>query len=151
MDENRARTWDFILKIVGMVGIAIGAAFTYWQYFDGVERQERTARLEAQKPFFSQRQELYGDATRTVAQLATSRDPVALKKAEDTFWLLYWGPLASVESKEVEMLMVQMGNCLRNPDCSKTEKEQISVALAQQIRKESAESWQVSLPDLGSR
>lgn len=151
MDENRARKWDLILRIAGMIGIAIGGGFTVWQYFRDREDRERTAFMEAQKPFLTQRQALYGDATRAVAQLATGSDPVEMKKAQDTFWLLYWGPLASVESKEVEKLMVQMGRCLQAADCTKPDKQQISLALAQQIRKESASSWRVELPDLSSR
>jgi hypothetical protein len=151
MDESRHRSWDVILKVVGMVGIAVGAAFTYWQYFDGVKRQERTALIEAQKPFYAQRQQIYGDATRTVAQLATSSNPVELKKTEEAFWQLYWGPLASVESKEVATFMIQMGRCLHDTGCGKSEKQKISLGMAQQVRKESATSWGLQLFDADPR
>jgi hypothetical protein len=43
MDESTARNWDVGLKVVGFPGFAIGAAFSYFQYFDGVKRQETTA------------------------------------------------------------------------------------------------------------
>jgi hypothetical protein len=149
MNEDSYRAWDTWLKVVGMVGIAIGGSFTYWQYFDGVERQERTALIEAQKPFLAQRQELYGEATKAVAMLSTSTDPKQIAEAEAAFWSLYWGPLATVESRRVETIMVQIGQCLQNPDCQQKERQRHSLDLAHAIREESAEAWDVLLPKLG--
>lgn len=149
MTEDSYRAWDTWLKIVGIAGIAVGGIFTYWQYFDGVERQERTALIEAQKPFLSLRQELYGQATKAVSVLASSTDVKALAEAEATFWSLYWGGLATVESKKVEGIMVQIGNCLPNPKCG--DRRQLSLDLAHAIREESADAWNVFLPQLEKR
>jgi hypothetical protein len=149
MNEDSYRAWDTWLKVIGMVGIAIGGSFTYWQYFDGVERQERTALIEAQKPFLAQRQELYGEATKAVAMLSTSTDPKQIAEAEAAFWSLYWGPLATVESRRVETIMVEIGQCLQNPDCQQKERQRHSLDLAHAIREESAEAWDVLLPKLG--
>jgi hypothetical protein len=149
MNEDSYRAWDTWLKVVGIAGIAIGGIFTYWQYFDGVERQERTALIEAQKPFLAQRQELYGQAAKAVAMLSTSNDAKTLAEAEATFWSLYWGQLATVESERVEALMVQIGNCLQDPKCS--QRRQLSLDLAHAIREESAQAWDVFLPTLNRR
>jgi len=106
MNEDSYRAWDTWLKVVGIAGIAIGGIFTYWQYFDGVGRQERTALIEAQKPFLAQRQELYGEAAKAVSVLSTSNDAKTLAEAEATFWSLYWGRLATVESEPTIMITV---------------------------------------------
>ncbi len=148
MDEATARNWDVGLKLVGLIGFAVGAAFSYFQYFDGVARQETTALIEAQKPFLAQRQDLYGQAVKAVAQLASSEDPTVLKDAEATFWALYWGPLATVESRQVEEIMVKMGQCLRDTGCGPAGRQAHSLALAHAVRQESADAWNVALPQL---
>ncbi len=149
MDESAARTWDVGIKLAGLLGIAIGAGFSYFQYFDGVKRQETTALIEAQKPFLTERQELYAQATRAVAELATSESPTVKKEAAASFWALYWGPLATVESRDVESLMVQIGACLqRGPDCSEHQLRVLSLNLAQTVRAEAADAWNVYLPRL---
>ena len=152
MEDSHYRAWDVALKIIALIGIAIGGIVSYWQYFDGVARQQKTAVIEASKPFLAQRQQLYGEAIRAVAQLAVSSNAANLKRAEEAFWDLYWGPLASVESKDVEGLMVEMGRCLTDqPNCGQREKQLISLKLAHQIRIESAQSWGVVLPTLAGR
>ena len=148
MTEDSYRAWDTWLKVVGFAGIAIGGIFTYWQYFDGVNRQERTALIEAQKPFLAQRQELYGEAVKAVALLSTSSDAKTLAEAEATFWSLYWGRLATVESQRVETLMVQMGQCIQTPSCGRDARQRYSLDLAHAVREESAQAWDVFLPTL---
>lgn len=150
MDEATARTWDAGIKLVGVLGFVIGGVFSYFTYFDGVERQERTALIEAQKPFLTERQALYAQASRAVAELATSSDPTVLGAAEATFWSLYWGPLATVESAAVEGLMVEMGRCLQDSGCLVDDRKRISLRLAQTIRAESSDAWNVYLPRLES-
>jgi hypothetical protein len=68
------------------------------EHFDSVKRAQATAYRESIKPFLSQRQDLYGQATRVVADLALSKDPHVRQTSEDAFWKHYWSPLASVES-----------------------------------------------------
>ena len=151
MTEDSYRAWDTWLKVVGIVGIAIGGIFTYWQYFDGVERQEKTALMEAQKPFLGQRQELYGEAAKAVGVLSTATDAKTRAEAEASFWSLYWGPMGSVESPRVEAIMVKIGRCLQDPQCPQAERQRSSLDLAHAIREESAEAWDVLLPKLGER
>ena len=148
MEESSYRGWDTALKVLGFVGIAMGALFTYWQYFDGVRRQEKTSLIEAQKPFLAQRQELYGQAVNVTSLLATSADPKVLQDAQASFWALHWGPLATVESERVEMIMVKMGKCLQDPNCGSDQKRAYSLDLAHTIRQESADTWNVLLPKL---
>jgi hypothetical protein len=149
MSTATAALWDIILKVLALVGLAIGGAFSYFQYFDGLKRQRESEARESRKPFLAQRQELYGQAMRAVAELAIVRlDKEQLRKAEETFWFLYWGPLASVESPAIEGVMVRFGDCLQDKTCKAEMKKDLSLELAHIIRAEYAESWDVSLPPL---
>jgi hypothetical protein len=150
MTTEQYQLWDTAIKLVGFIGVAIGASFTYWQYFDGVRRQQATATFEAKRPFFAQRQDLYGQAIKAVGTLATSSDAAILKDAERDFWHLYWGPLATVESREVERIMVTIGICLEENQPLSARKA-LSLELAKQIRLENQDTWNVSLPELKKR
>jgi hypothetical protein len=145
MDETVHRRWDIVLRSVGMIGLAIGGGVTIWEYFDGVKRAGDTAYRESIKPFLSQRQDLYGQATQVVADLAVGKDPHVQKKSEDAFWKLYWSPLASVESPKIESLMVQFGQCLKS-DCDEERKKTLSLKLAQEVRRENEAGFSVALP-----
>jgi hypothetical protein len=148
MTADSARFWDIFLKALALIGVGFGGVFSYFRYFNGLKHQREAAMRESQKPFLTQRQELYGQALRAVAELSVTGDKQKLAAAEEAFWMLYWGPLASVESHEVESLMAAFGKCLENPACPPEVKKAVSVQLARQIRKESQKTWNVELPQL---
>jgi hypothetical protein len=128
-----------------MIGLAVGGGVTIWEYFDEANRASATAYRESIKPFLSQRQDLYDQVTKIVAELAVGKDLKARKASEDAFWKLYWGPLASVESTEIESLMVQFGECL-TANCDEERKKRLSLNLAQEVRKENVAGFGVILP-----
>ena len=132
------------LKIVGFCvalgGLVLGAA----NYLETARKDAETRRLEARKHFLSRQLELYTDATRAAAKLATSSpDSEDFTDAAGRFWELYWGELAMVEDHQVEAAMVAMGRCLQG-DCSGCGKlAQCSLNLAHACRRSLAESWGV--------
>jgi hypothetical protein len=69
--------------------------------------------LEAKKPFLDRQFQLYTEATRTTAVLATTEDDDARRDAKKRFWELYWGELAMVENHDVEKAMEAFGAALR--------------------------------------
>ncbi len=139
------------LKLVGVVvtlgGLALGVA----NYLETARKDAETRSLEARKQFLARQLELYTEATRAAAKLATSKaDSPEFRQAGSRFWELYWGELSMVETRQVEAAMVEMGNCL-NDRCSgcelepklKPNLEQCSLALAHACRRSLAESWGV--------
>ena len=125
------------------------------------ERARLTRRIEATKPFLERQLELYTDATRAAAIIATSHDPQKVRLATETFWQLFSGELALVENPEVASAMQNFGRALvtekdenewqsdsqglqdANKD-SEREKEalrQLSLNLATACRTSLARSW----------
>jgi hypothetical protein len=125
------------------------------------ERMRLTRRIEATKPFLERQLELYTEATRAAAIIATSRDPDKVRVATEIFWQLFSGELALVENSEVATAMRNLGRALRtekdrNESQSdnqeqqstnktlETEKEgpqQLSLSLAKACRESLALSW----------
>ena len=100
--KTQAAFWDFFLKgIAGVVAIStfiIAAS----KYLDERRIANRTAAIEASKPFFEKRQEVYCKlvtATSTIANRNMSDKK--RKESVDDFWLLYWGELPLVADEAV--------------------------------------------------
>ena len=132
------------LKLVGAVvtlgGLALGVA----NYLATIRRDVETRSLEARKQYLTRQLELYTEATRAAAKLATSdQKSPEFVAAQHRFWELYWGELSMVENAEVETAMKRMGDCL-NGDCRGcADLKRCSLGLAHACRRSLADSWGV--------
>jgi hypothetical protein len=70
---------------------------------DRVELAQKEA--AAKKPYLDRQLQLYADAARSAAVLATSSDQNKLNEARARFLELYWGELAMVEDRDVDIAM----------------------------------------------
>ena len=68
-------------------------------------RTNLTRTVEATKPFLERQLQLYTDATRAAAAIATTEDEHELGSAVERFMQLYSGELALVENEEVAKAM----------------------------------------------
>ena len=143
MTERNQYSVDSLIKVLGALSIIIGGAVGLWKYSDSVENQFR-------KPLWEKQIALYFDATSAAATLASSSDPQTLQDAENRFWVLYYGPLALVEDKDVESAMVRFSECLSN-NCEKRELKGLSLRLARACRESISESWSIELDDLADQ
>jgi len=115
-DRNIGRWLTVMTASAALVGVPIALSQFYFQRTQS-ERQLATAyqhqesmdnkkmdqsMKDSAKPFLQSQFDLYRRTSEAVAIIATSSDPVAVKRAEDEFWLLYWGPLAIVEDAGME-------------------------------------------------
>jgi hypothetical protein len=109
--ENRiaVKFWLDCLQVVTVVaGVSTAVATFVYHSIDQRDRaaeQERHTReqlenvqIELQKPYQVKKLQLYLDAARVLAHLASSPS-VEKEKSEARFWELYWGELAFVESR----------------------------------------------------
>jgi hypothetical protein len=55
------------------------------------------------------RRSIYGRACTVVRNYANAAEPEEHVRLRNAFWELYWGEMAVVESKEVEIVMVEIG------------------------------------------
>jgi|SRR5882672_1752572 len=141
-----------VLPTVTVLLAVIGFVFTVWQYRS--EQQERraatvlqstkdseSAQREFMKPLIEKQQALYFEAASAAATIASTSDVKERKKATDTFWRLYWGPLVMVESMEVSGEMKEFGHCLDGSQrCAAAEKT-LSLALASALETSMLKTW----------
>lgn len=138
MDLERTLKW--IGAVVALGGLALGIA----NYLATARRDVETRNLEARKQYLTRQLDLYTDATRAGAKLATAKPgSPEYAKALSRFWELYWGELSMVENREVEAAMKQMGDCLNGRCSGCSSLERCSLDLAHACRRSLAESWDV--------
>jgi hypothetical protein len=145
--------------VVACVAIAIACGLalnTYMVSLEGHAREERERQafeesyraIELRRPYDEKQLELYVDAARLAARLATipAKDPdrPALLAR---FWELYWGQLALVESREFEVEMADVCEVYVSHDdpsrCHAPEGSALKavVKLGQQGRKDIRARW----------
>jgi hypothetical protein len=112
------------------------------------ENSERTF----MQPVLERQMNTYFEASAAAATIASSQDPLEVKKARDTFWRLYWGPLVMLESPEVSGAMKEFDACLRSPEsCSSVELKNLSLALASSLQADFFASWKLSPEEYARR
>jgi hypothetical protein len=130
------------VKVLSLLGAVITFSYGVFQYIRNEQRQAESRRVEATKPFLERQLKLYTEATQAAATLATSNDETERTAALKRFWSLYWGELALVEDRKVEVAMVQFGKGLQDQGAS-AEIKQLSLQLAHACRDSLAKSWGV--------
>jgi hypothetical protein len=117
MSETKQDRLESLLKISSPL---LAVAVFFWgiyTYRDTAEksaereiaeakRAAETRRIEATRPYLDKQLTLYTEATKVTATIATSPDPLEVKRATKRFRELYWGELALVERDSVAKAMV---------------------------------------------
>ena len=154
---------DSIVRLTPLLTVlvtVIGLGFTVWQYSAEQQKNRRerteTAQREFMKPLLEKQRELYFEASSAAATIAASSDPEERRRAINTFWQLYWGPLIFVESQEVSGAMKRFGECL-NGDClsegdqpnqpKDVKLKTLSLALASTMEASSLKTWNAKPED----
>lgn len=152
---------SFIPTALAALGATISFCWGIWTWrvaqrdkLDAIarenERLAQTRRVEATRPFLERQLELYSEAARVCAQLASAPDNA---QASGRFWELYWGELALVENKDVESAMVSFGQALHYMPEDASELKHRALAVAKACRLSLARSWGVEAwvaPDAAS-
>ena len=120
-----------------------------WQYVDKAAQANR-------EPFLRQQLALAVEASEVAGTLASTSDPKAWQKAQNRFWVLYWGPLAVVESIEVEQRMVALGKLVPPPgadvpDLPMPALTQAALQLDCALREMILTAWQIDLAQMPIR
>jgi hypothetical protein len=112
MSENRQGSFESALKLLSPL---LAVAVFFWgiyTYSDNARETAETRRIEATLPYLKKQLELYTEATKTTAIIATSSDSAATETATKRFKELYWGELALVERDAVASAMVSFREAL---------------------------------------
>ena len=137
--QDKIGSWEIFIKLIGGVGIIIGAIFTVWQYLDQRERELVQRRMEFDQQVYDHKSKVYDEAIMAVSSLAnatTLSEPTTQQNLK-TFWDLYWGKMVRHENIAVETCMVQLARALKDWEEGGTKPSQLpqlSLSLAHAIR-----------------
>ena len=137
---------ELLATTVQVMSVVVGVVISALS-FNRAQLKEAAARqIDAAKPFYTLRQNLYTEAIKLAGVLA---DPQVhteeeIATARKRFRELYIGELTMVEAKEVEQQMVALAQEI-DPELLKMNDAQIAtVDLAHALRDSFANSWKVS-------
>jgi len=160
---------ELVKTLVPAMTAVIGGLWVAWTYVDNqraaskhdqaqAERDERTRRIEAQKPFSSIQLSLFMEAGKVTGELAAFdkstenwADSAEWKGYYTRFYQLFWTELSIVEDDDIKSSMVQFSaqlkTVLREPKNETAQKElqQVAYRLARTIRKSIQNTWDVDL------
>ena len=112
MDECTYRLLDVAIKLGAVIVALLGATVGLFQYRSSQAQAQAKLWMERKSLQFTYskaKSELFAQAARAAATMATSSSAPDVQKAIEEFWLLYWGPLTLIEGPEVEAAMVSIG------------------------------------------
>jgi hypothetical protein len=135
MDDAVVKRWDLVVKIVGLGALIASGIWTLYKFREDRQvdlrnraeevRRDEAARSKELNSFVFQRQtELYFEAAKIAATIATSKDPKSVSEAKLRFNQLYFGEFVIVEDRRVELAMIAFYSCTLNDDCSRRRVDQ---------------------------
>ena len=136
----------YVPWLLTVITVAVGI----WQYADKQAQANREA-------FLSKQLELVFEASETVSKLATLTDATEWRKAKDTFWIPYWGPLGIVENQKIENCMGKASGDIPGPNdqvppqLPLAKLQATSIELSHVAREFILESWNVHLAALSEQ
>jgi hypothetical protein len=102
LEKAQADFWDAAFKGVGGVVAVAGVALALSKYFDERAKANQAALIEAQKPFYTKRQEIYFQLVSSTSTIGTmDKFEQSWQEAETQFWWLFWGALPMVADEQV--------------------------------------------------
>ncbi len=153
--------WQVLISaLIGAGTIGVGI----WQFSEDSKRRADIAQFESQRPFLVKQMELCFQASEVASTLASSTNLDNWRRAKETFWMLYWGPLSVVEKPlsgkrgPVEEQMVVLGKLLEPLDSptlplkdleqdKSIKLKQESLKLAHKCRELIFDSWEIKRTD----
>lgn len=133
-----------------IISVVTGVVISVLTYKAAADRDAKTRKMEAARPFLELRQKLYVEALNTAAVLASPsyHDSTEIAKAKKRFLELYWGELVLVENKGIDTLMVDIAreqNLLTDTCAAKD----YIITLARSMRQSLKQSWGIDSSFIG--
>ncbi len=151
MSETSSGRLELLLKMISpllAVGVFFWGIYTYRDTANKTaereaaeaQRMAETRRIEATRPYLDKQLELYTEATRVTATIATSPDAEEVRQASKRFRELYWGELGLVERGSVAGAMIAFRQALDAGSAQPVLKP-LALKIAHACRDELALSW----------
>jgi hypothetical protein len=152
MTDSTARAVDTWIKLVGVIGLALGGAIALWEYAHSSNEHAwlETRKFEAdqRKALLDKQVELYFKVAELASTISLAPDESASReRAVADFQRLYYGQMVIVEDRQqraagdhkyssdtnVEARMIAFSNCL-NSRCDRGELSKRALELADSCR-----------------
>jgi hypothetical protein len=120
----------------------------------GLFRVAATQREANRRPYLTAQLQACIEITDHVATLVTDSDPLAWEMSRRAFWRLYWGSLCLFENREMEDMMIKLGELIPQdpvPDNAipMTHIRSEAYSLAHVARKMLLKNWRIHSSGLG--
>ena len=102
MDAKNYQSIDLVIKVVSLVAVVAGLGWGAVQYFDS-KRQGYYMQL------WNKKLDYYIQVSTAVARISTSDSAAEVEKDIESFWSLYYGPMALLEDNNVKDSMKKIG------------------------------------------
>lgn len=151
MSETSSGRLELLLKMISpllAVAVFFWGIYTYRDTANKTAEREaaeaqrtaETRRIEATRPYLDKQLELYTEATRVTATIATSPDAEEVRQASKRFRELYWGELGLVERGSVAGAMIAFRQAL-DAGSDQAVLKPLALKIAHACRDELALSW----------
>ena len=142
--------FELAFKAIASVIALAGAIIAIAKYLDEKAKENRTARIEAQKPFYTKQQEVYYDLIETTAFLSNWPESSEWEDRRKHFWVLFWGPVPLVADEGVSIAVDKFSQILFD-DGDGVSLRNASMDLARACRRSLGFSWRFQTPDFSRR
>lgn len=140
-DQHRTRSLEEWLKVIGSLVAILGLPLTACEVLETQKSNAETRKVEARQPFAQTQLELYTDAAKQIAIIASSTGGDSRDAALDRFQQLVAGELAVVESagvhESVERFAAAVFGNKKQPELTELARD-----VASEFRSSLAVTWQ---------
>jgi hypothetical protein len=140
-------TAEFIVRAATAAVAVVGVPLAVMKYLNEKKKGNETAQIEARKPFSAKQQEIYFDLVSTTSLISNGNsDDLDHAKAREHFWILFWGALPMVATKEVAVAADAFSVALEDLT-NDVALRNASMDLARACRRSLGKSWDVYMDD----
>ena len=133
MEDNQYRNWKVKFKSFSLIALLLGGLGTAYKYLEDrkieAEQLEEGRKKDQNSLVFQHQATLYFETARAAATIAAALDSKAadakaidaktLKEARERFAQLFWGELAPIEDRRVELATIAFQRCLLGEACER--------------------------------
>ena len=142
---ERKSTLEIIATTAQVLSVVAGVVISVFSFNATREKEAEARTLEAAKPFYTLRQNLYAEAVRAAGVLANPEvhTKEEISKAHTRFREMYVAELSMVEAPEVEAKMMALAKQIDPELLNMTDAQRATYNLAHALRDTFAYSWKI--------
>ena len=146
MNQHARDMAQLVLKALSFVALVVGGIWTVYTYV-------HTREKDFYSTYWNHKLELFMQTSAAASTMATTDSPVEFKKAQTTFWELYYGQLSLVEGSVVKEAMEDFADLVPDegdplPSLPATDLQDPAYDLTVQLKGELGSAWRAPFCEL---